>query len=110
MAVGSGKHNSEIAEEGSVVQWLRICSVGMKGTTVYPVREDLTCHRETKPAPQLLSLCSGAQELQLLSLRVLQLLALPQLESSRRLAQLEKAREPQQRPSTAKKEIKNFLK
>ena len=54
-----------------VVQWIRIC-LPMQGTWVLSlVWEDSTYLRATKLVTQLLSLWSGAQELQLRSLRAL---------------------------------------
>ena len=50
-----------------VVQWLRI-HLPMQGTRVQSlVQEDATCFWATKPMHHILSQCSSAQELQLLS-------------------------------------------
>ena len=45
-----------------MMQWTRVC-LPMQGTRVLSlVQEDPTCHRATKPMPQLLSPCAAAAE------------------------------------------------
>ena len=58
----------EVLATSLMVQWGKIC-LPMQETQVWSlIREDSTCHGATEaPAPQLLSLCSRAQVLQLLS-------------------------------------------
>ena len=52
-----------------VVQWLRICLPKQGMWVGFMVWESPTCHGATKPdAPQVLSQCSRAHELQLQSL------------------------------------------
>ena len=94
----------------------------MQGTQVLSlVQEDSSCHRATKARiQQLLSLHSGAQELQLLKpcmpgAHVLQQekpprqeADIPQLESSPYSLQLEKAYTQQQRLSATKTKVINY--
>ena len=95
-----------------LVQWLTVCMPGQSAAdmNLIPGPVDPTC----LGAPQLLSPCSRAQEVQILEPKHSRACALqqemppqrethaPQLESSPSLPQLEKAQEQQQRPSATK--------